>query len=48
MLQATDEELKDVGHRATQALRDAGISVEWNGDPDETILIKVSLAIWLE
>lgn len=39
--QASDEQLLDVGNRIVKSMRGAGTSVEWNGDPSETIVIKV-------
>lgn len=39
--QATDEQLLDVGNRIVKSVRGAGASVEWSGDPGETIVIKV-------
>ncbi len=42
-MQATDDEIGEVGHRVYNCLRAAGLSVEWNEDAHETILIKVWL-----
>ena len=51
-MQATDDEILEVGHRVSKCLRAAGLSVEWDEDAHETILIKVWLvcqqsSVWL-
>ena len=43
VMQATDNGILEVGHRVSKCLRAAGLSVEWDEDAHETILIKVWL-----
>ncbi len=35
----TDEATAEVGKRVAEELREAGLQVEWDGDPDKTILV---------
>ncbi len=43
VMQATDDEIVEVGHKVSKCLRAAGLSVQWNEDAHDTILIKVWL-----
>ncbi len=41
VMQATDDEIVEVGHRVSKCLQAAGLSVQWNEDANDTISIKV-------
>ena len=43
VMRTTDDEIVEVGHRVSKCLRAAGLSVQWNEDAHDTILIKVWL-----
>jgi len=42
-MQATDDEILEVGHRVSKCLRAAGLSVEWDEDAHETIFCLAGL-----
>ena len=43
VLQATPDQILEVGHRVSKTLRAAGLSVVWAEDANDTIMIKVQL-----
>ena len=41
VLQATNDQILEVGHRVSKTLKAAGLSVVWAEDANDTIMIKV-------